>query len=220
MLIRSLLPPGFLREHKHLPCALPLQLCFPTPNQQNKCVTRSVTCRGHNQIFKEPGKGAASPTTFHSQTPRGTSLLLQETMLLVRGCSAWWLSVCWVLAPMVLGSLSISRGTCSYQTSAHTQAFQPTPFPSRDTPVFLAGGAQSERQSAPISWSHSLHPARTVLLQTAHTQQHSGFPAKEPIQGQLPRWNQLVSPVHVGSSLLPKKGAFPRSRLPPALTHK
>lgn len=186
MLIRSLLPPGFLREHKHLPCALPLQLCFPTPNQQNKCVTRSVTCRGHSQTCKKPGKGVL-PTTFHSQTPPGTSTLLQETVQFVRGCSAW-LSLCWVFAPMVLGSLSISQGTGCYHTSAHTQAFQPTPFPSHDTPVFLAGGAQSERQSAPISWSHSLHPPRAVLLQTAHTQGHSGFPAKEPIQGQLPRW--------------------------------
>lgn len=185
MLIRSLLPPGFLREHKHLPCALPLQLCFPTPNQQNKCVTRSVTCRGHSQICKKPGKGAAPPTTFHPQTPRGTSILLQETMPLVRGCTAR-LSVCQVRAPMVPSSLSTSRGTGCYRTSAHTQAFQPTPFPSHDTLVFLARGAQSERQSAPLSWSHSLHPSRTVLLQTAHAQEHSGFPAKEPIQGQLP----------------------------------
>lgn len=135
MLIRSLLPPGFLREHKHLPCALPLQLCFPTPNQQNKCVTRSVTRRGHSQTCKKPGKGAASPTTLHSQTPPGTSILLQETMLLVSSCSAW-LSVCWVLAPMVLGSLSNSPGTGCYHSSAHTQAFQPTPFPSHDTDIF------------------------------------------------------------------------------------
>lgn len=108
MLIRSLLPPGFLREHKHLPCALPLQLCFPTPNQQNKCVTRSVTCRGHSQICKKPGKGAAPPTTFHSQTPQGTSILLQETMSLERGCTAWLSSLCagsllqWCRAPSAL----------------------------------------------------------------------------------------------------------------------
>jgi len=50
MLIRSLLSPGFLKANRHLPCALPLPLCFPTPNQPNKCVTRSATRRGHSQL--------------------------------------------------------------------------------------------------------------------------------------------------------------------------
>lgn len=50
MLITSLLSPGFLKANKHLPRALPLPLCSPTPNQPNKCVTRSVTRRGHSQL--------------------------------------------------------------------------------------------------------------------------------------------------------------------------
>lgn len=74
--------------------------------------------------------------------------------------------MCWVLTPMVLGFLSISpRNRLLPYLSAHTQAFQPTSYLSQDTLVFLARGAQSERQSVSISWSQRLHPPRTVLLQ-------------------------------------------------------
>lgn len=145
---------------------------FPIPNQQNKCVTRSVTRRGHSQLCKKPGKGAASPITRHG----GTSVLPKETMHLMRGCHTWSpcpgssFQQCWVFSAFPEEQAAPTPPCPHPALPTHT-----IPFPRH--PGISSTRCTQQNLLPSAGHTNDIHPQLSSSSK-AHAQGHTGFPAE------------------------------------------